>query len=68
MWCDSNDVIICMQFMSVEVVTVKGTIPEAGCYWLQVCYVAVAMVMLDYMCVQSVMITHTQCYVLLVKR
>ena len=22
--------------------------PEAGCYWLQVCYVSVTMVMLDY--------------------
>ena len=53
-----------MQFISVEIVTVKGTLPEAGCYWLQLCYVA--MTMLDYicMCVQSFMITHTQCYML----
>ena len=49
----------------VCIVTVKGTIPEAGCYWLQLCYVA--MTMLYYMCVQSFMITHTQCYVLIVK-
>ena len=56
-----------MQFMSVEIVTVKGTLSEAGCYWLQVCYIA--MTMLDYicMCVQSFMITHTQCYMLIVK-
>ena len=34
------------------------TSPEAGCYLLQVCYVAMTMVMLDSMCVQSFMITH----------
>ena len=43
------------------------TSPEAGCYWLQVCYVAMTMVMLDYMCVQSFMSTHTQCFMLIVK-
>ena len=34
------------------------TSPEAGCYWLRVCYIAMTMVMLDYMPVQSLMITH----------
>ena len=47
---------VCRSFYS------KG---EAGCYWLQVCHVA--MTMLDYMCVQSFMITHMLCYVLVVK-
>ena len=28
-------------------------IVKAGCYWLQVCNVAMTMIMLDYMCVQS---------------
>ena len=41
--------------------------PEAGCYWLRVHYVAMTMVMLDYMCVQSFMSTHTQCFMLIVK-
>ena len=43
------------------------SLPEAGCYWLRLCYVAMTMVMLDYMCVQSFMITHTQCFMLIVK-
>ena len=43
------------------------TSPEAGCYWLRICYVAMTMVMLDYMCVQSFMSTHTQCFMLIVK-
>ena len=34
------------------------TLPEAGCYWLQIYYVAMTMGMLDYMCVQIFMITH----------
>ena len=34
------------------------TSPEAGCYWLRVCYVAMTIVILDYMCVPSFMITH----------
>ena len=32
--------------------------PEAGCYWLQVCNVAMTMIMLDYMCLQGFMTTH----------
>ena len=36
-------------------------------YWLWLCYVATIMVILDYMCVQSFMITHTQCFMLIVK-
>ena len=43
------------------------TSPEAGCYWLQVCYTAMTiMVMLDYMCVQSFMITYKQCFMFIV--
>ena len=45
-------------FMLIVKDKVICTLPEAGCYWLRVCYVAMAMAMLDYMCVQSFMITH----------
>ena len=31
------------------------------------CYVAMTMVMLDYMCVQTFMSTHTLCFMLIVK-
>ena len=33
----------------------------------ELCYVAMTMVMLDYMCVQSFMSTHTQCFMLIIK-
>ena len=32
--------------------------PEAGCYWLRVCNVAMTRIMLNYMCVQTFMTTH----------
>ena len=35
---------------------------EAGCYWLGVCYVSMTMVMFDYMCVQSFVITYEVLY------
>ena len=34
----------------------KVKAPEGGCYWLRVCYIAMTMVMLDYMYVRSFMI------------
>ena len=36
------------------------------CSHHRVCYVAMTMVMLEYMCVQIVMIAHTQCFMLIV--
>ena len=40
---------------------------KAGCYGLRVCYVTMTMVILDYMCVQSFIITHMHCFMLIIK-
>ena len=48
----------CFMLIVKDKVIYIYTSPEAGCYWLRVCYVAMTMVMLDYMCLQSFMITH----------
>ena len=34
------------------------SLPEACCHWLQTCNVAMAMVMVGYMCVQSFVVMH----------
>ena len=42
--------------------------PEVGCYWLRLCKVAMTMVMLDYMRVQSFMITHMQYFTMFIEK
>ena len=45
-------------FMLIIKYKVMLSSAEAGCYWLQVCNIAMTMIMLEYMCVQSFMTTH----------
>ena len=63
--CHDNGNVVCAKFH--DHTNTGSSSPEVGCYWLQLCYFAMTVVTLDYMCVQSFVITHMQCSMLIEK-